>query len=246
MTGTLVNTSGQVGTTAISASIDSGNHRAVAIIGDSNGYTGTATVTFNGVSANTWLAGNGTVNVTVDRIPDQATLSTPQVVLNQTMTVTGGAITVPLTFQASHDAFAVYVTPASTSGQQDVELVGGQSGRCLDVPNGATTNGTPTQLYDCSSGSGQRWTDTASKQLQVYGNKCLDANGKGTTNGTAVIIWDCNGQANQQWNLNTNGTITGVQSGLCLDANGAATANGTKIILWTCNGGANQRWSLRS
>jgi hypothetical protein len=68
----------------------------------------------------------------------------------------------------------------------------------------------------------------------------------GTTNGTAVIIWDCNGQTNQQWNVNSNGTITGVQSGLCVDANGAATANGTKIILWSCNGGANQRWTLRN
>ena len=87
---------------------------------------------------------------------------------------------------------------------------------------------------------------TPSKQLKVYGNKCLDANGQGTTNGTAVIIWDCNGQANQQWNVNANGTITGVQSGLCLDANGAGTANGTKIILWSCNGGANQQWSLRN
>ena len=63
----------------------------------------------------------------------------------------------------------------------------------------------------------------------MYGNKCLDANGQGTTNGTKVIIWDCNGQTNQQWNVNSNGTITGVQSGLCLDANGAATANGTKL-----------------
>ena len=39
-------------------------------------------------------------------------------------------------------------------------------------------------------------------------------------------IWSCNGQTNQQWNLNSNGTITGVQSGLCLDVTGAATANG--------------------
>jgi hypothetical protein len=29
-------------------------------------------------------------------------------------------------------------------------IVGGQSGRCLDVPNSATTNGLQTQLYDCS------------------------------------------------------------------------------------------------
>ncbi len=115
MTGTLVNTSGQVGSTAISASIDSGNRRAVAIIGDSNGFTGGATVTFDGVSSNAWLGGNGSVKVVVDRIPDQAQLSSPQVVLNQTMNVSGGSVTVPLTFQASHDAFAIYLTPTGTT-----------------------------------------------------------------------------------------------------------------------------------
>jgi hypothetical protein len=80
-------------------------------------------------------------------------------------------------------------------------LVGGQSGRCADVPNSSTVNGTQVQLYDCSGGGNQQWTSTSSKQLAVYGNKCLDANAKGTTNGTAVIIWDCNGQTNQQWSL---------------------------------------------
>jgi beta-xylosidase len=79
--------------------------------------------------------------------------------------------------------------------------------------------------------------------LVVYGSKCLDVYGRGTTNGTAVVIWDCNGQSNQKWNVNSDGTITGVQSGLCLDANAAGTANGTKIIIWSCNGGSNQRWS---
>jgi hypothetical protein len=134
----------------------------------------------------------------------------------------------------------------STGGRSNVELVGGQSGRCIDDPNSSTTNGTQMQLFDCNGNANQRWTATASRQLTVFGNKCLDASGQGTTNGTPVIIWDCNGQANQQWNINANGTITGVQSGLCLDANGAATANGTRIIIWACNGGANQQWSLRS
>jgi hypothetical protein len=73
---------------------------------------------------------------------------------------------------------------------------------------------------------------------------CLDANGKGTANGTKVIIWSCNGQPNQQWNVNTNGTITGVQSGLCLDVSGASTANGALVQLWTCNGQSNQKWTL--
>ena len=52
------------------------------------------------------------------------------------------------------------------------------------------------------------------------------------------IIWSCNGGANQQWNVNSNGTITGVQSGLCLDVTGASTANGALVELWTCNGGS--------
>jgi hypothetical protein len=129
---------------------------------------------------------------------------------------------------------------------QGKTVVGGQSGRCVDVPDASTGNGVQVQLWDCFGGAGQRWTSTSSKQLTVYGSKCLDASGQGTASGTSVIIWDCNGQANQQWNVNANGTITGVQSGLCLDATGQGTGNGTKIILWSCNGGANQQWSLRS
>jgi non-reducing end alpha-L-arabinofuranosidase len=122
-------------------------------------------------------------------------------------------------------------------------IVGGQSGRCLDVPGSSSTNGVQTQLNDCTSAANQAWTYTTTRQLTVYGTKCLDASGRGTTNGTAVVIWDCNGQANQQWNVNDNGTVTGVQSGLCLDANAAGTANGTRILLWACNSQANQQWA---
>jgi arabinoxylan arabinofuranohydrolase len=139
-----------------------------------------------------------------------------------------------------------FTAGGSQSGQSNVMIAGTPSGRCLDVPNSSTTNGTQLQLWDCHGGTNQRWTYTASQQLTVYGNKCLDANGRGTSNGTAVIIWDCNGQTNQQWNLNANGTITGVQSGLCLDPAGAATANGTKIQLWSCATGTTDQWSLRS
>jgi poly(3-hydroxybutyrate) depolymerase len=140
-------------------------------------------------------------------------------------------------------------TPTSSSppsSRSNVMIVGQQSGRCVDVPNATTANGTQVQLWDCHGGTHQRWTHTASRQLTVYGNKCLDANGQGTGNGTAVIIWDCNGQPNQQWNINANGTVTGVQSGLCLDASGLGTANGTRIHLWSCHGGTNQQWSLRT
>ena len=138
---------------------------------------------------------------------------------------------------------AGYAVAAGGSGQQ---IVGVQSGRCVDVPNATTTNGTQIQLWDCHAQVNQSWTLTSARQLTVYGTKCLDASGQGTTPGTAVIIWDCHGGANQQWNVNSSGTITGVQSGLCLDATGQGTANGTRIVLWSCNGQGNQQWRLRT
>ncbi|HUR07568.1 MAG TPA: arabinofuranosidase catalytic domain-containing protein [Nonomuraea sp.] len=161
-----------------------------------------------------------------------------------------GVMTSGYPTDATENAVQANITAAgyatSTGGPGGSQIVGGQSGRCLDVPNASTTNGTQLQLWDCHGGTNQRWTSTSGKQLTVYGNKCLDTANQGTANGTQVIIGDCGGQAGQQWNVNSNGTITGVQSGLCLDANGAGTANGTKIIIWSCNGQGNQQWSLRS
>jgi lysophospholipase L1-like esterase len=130
--------------------------------------------------------------------------------------------------------------PPGTAGP--VRAVG--AGRCLDVPNASQTNGVQTAIWDCNGGGNQQWAYTSGKQLRVYGNKCLDASGHGRSNGTAVIIWDCGGGTNQQWNVNANGTVTGVESGLCLDVSGASTANGALVQLWSCNGGNNQQWRL--
>ena len=47
-----------------------------------------------------------------------------------------------------------------------------------------------------------------------------------------------------QSTINSNGTITGIQSGLCLDVTGASTANGALAELWPCNGGSNRQWKL--
>ncbi|MFC8130203.1 endo-1,4-beta-xylanase [Streptomyces sp. NPDC057302] len=128
-------------------------------------------------------------------------------------------------------------TPPSDAG--GIKGVG--SGRCLDVPNSRTTDGTQLQLRDCSGSTNQQWTYTAAGELRVYGNKCLDASGTG--NGTKVQIYSCWGADNQKWRLNSDGSIAGVQSGLCLDAAGGGTANGTLIQLYSCSNGSNQRWT---
>jgi O-glycosyl hydrolase len=143
-----------------------------------------------------------------------------------------------LTFSGS-TITAVAGPPPPISGP----LVGAQSGRCLDVPNQSTVNGTQVALWDCNGGANQSWTQLANGALRVYTNKCLDVIGHATAPGSRVAIWDCNGGANQQWRVNADGTIVGVESGLCLDAAGQGTGNGTLVDIFTCNGGANQRWS---
>ncbi|MFG1871554.1 poly(ethylene terephthalate) hydrolase family protein [Micromonospora arborensis] len=120
------------------------------------------------------------------------------------------------------------------------QIVGTQSGRCIDVPNASHNNGTRVSLYDCNRQSNQSWTYTSNKQLQVYGNMCLDAAGSG--NGAAVQIYSCHSQTNQQWNVNSNGTISGVQSGRCLDV--WSTANGAQVQLYDCHGQTNQQFRL--
>ncbi|MER5457630.1 non-reducing end alpha-L-arabinofuranosidase family hydrolase [Micromonospora sp. NPDC002389] len=123
------------------------------------------------------------------------------------------------------------------------EIVGSQSGRCVDVPNSSRDNGTRVQLYDCNKQTNQAWTyNSSTKQLRVYGDMCLDA--AGTANSAAVQIYACHNQTNQQWNINTNGTISGVQSGRCLDA--WNTTNGAQIQLYDCHGQTNQQFRLVS
>ncbi|NEB09675.1 1,4-beta-xylanase [Streptomyces coelicoflavus] len=129
-------------------------------------------------------------------------------------------------------------TPPAEGGQ----IKGVGSGRCLDVPNASTTDGTQLQLWDCHSATNQQWEYTDAGELRVYGDKCLDA--AGTGNGSKVQIYSCWGGDNQKWRVNSDGSIVGVQSGLCLDAVGNGTANGTLIQLYSCSNGSNQRWTL--
>jgi hypothetical protein len=208
--------------------------------------TGNVAVSLRRLDATTGVVRDNQVRVVVQRIPYNGggAVAGPVTVQDAVLAVSNNAVTVNLPHSTVDDAFTVTVTSPSDqpppTGQQ---IVGGQSSRCVDVPNSTTVNGAQVQLWDCGSAAGQRWTYTSGRQLTVYGGtKCLDASGAGTTNGTQVIIWDCNGQPNQQWNVNSNGTITGQQSALCLDAIAAATANGTRIALWSCNGGSNQQW----
>ncbi len=261
MTGTLVSTSGQVGSTAISAAEDATNKRAVAIIGDSNGYTGGASVTFSGLSSVPWLANNGSVNVTVDRIPDQAPLSAPQVVYSQNVSTSGGSVTVPFTFQAAHDAFAVYVTPASSSGGGFPggyhQFVAANDNLCLDVYGNATSAGAVIDQWSCNGQTNQQFQFVpvsggyGELEAQNSGQDVAVA-GSSTAQGAPDIVQQAvNGASGSLWQpvAQSDGSyeFRNQNSGLCLDVYQGGSTPGQQLDQWPCknSSGTNQDFTLR-
>ncbi|MGH3417484.1 MAG: RICIN domain-containing protein, partial [Actinocrinis sp.] len=259
LTGTLVNTSGQVGSTAISAAEDSTAKRAVAIVGDSNGYTGSATVTFTGLATLPWMIGSGYVNVRVDRIPDQAPLSAPQTVFNQMINSNSGSVTVPFTFQAAHDAFAIYVTPATSSGgggyPSGYHQVVATDGLCLDVYGNTGTSGAAIDQWNCNGQSNQQFqflpVSGGYGQLQAE-NSGQDITATGTTQGVPDIVqqsattgsaalWLPQQQSDGSWQFKNQG------SGLCLDVYRASTSAGQQLDQWPCKNApaSNQTFTAR-
>ncbi|WP_344102865.1 endo-1,4-beta-xylanase [Myceligenerans crystallogenes] len=152
----------------------------------------------------------------------------------------------PLLFDRSGNKKAAYysvldaLNGGSTQPGTTFRLRSESAGRCIDVPNGTTTNGTGLQIYDCYNGVNQQITQNG-QTLRMLG-KCLDVP-TNAVNGTRVTLWDCNGGSNQQWTFNGSSISSVRFPSLCVDVNGAATANGTAVILWSCHSNANQRWS---
>ena len=237
------------------------NSRVIAVDQDSLGKQGTEVSSSGGLDVLAKPLANGDVAVALfNENSSTATISTSASAIGKTgassytltdlwsgaTSTTSGAISASV---PAHGTVMYRVAGGSSGGtggaSGPLHAVG--SGKCLDDPNSSTTGGTQQDIYTCNGGANQNWTHTSSNQLTltVGGTTlCLDANGRGTTAGTKAIVWSCNGQTNQQWNLNSNGTVTGVQSGLCLDVASSGTANGALVQLWTCNGASSQQWTL--
>jgi alpha-galactosidase len=235
------------------------NRAVIAVDQDSLGKQGTEVSSSGGHDVLAKPLANGDVSVALfNETGSATTISTTAAAIGKTGSSsytltnlwTGATSSTTGTISASvpaHGTVLYRVAGGTSGGGSTGEIHAVGAGKCLDVPNSTQTNGTQLDISTCTGGSNQIWTSTSSRQLTVYSGssqKCMDAYNNQTTPGTKVEIWTCNGGANQQWQVNANGTITGVQSGLCLDVTGASTANGALAELWTCNGQSNQQWTL--
>ncbi|WUD04417.1 RICIN domain-containing protein [Streptomyces sp. NBC_00523] len=119
------------------------------------------------------------------------------------------------------------------------------NGKCLDLTDGSTADGTPAQMWTCYPGSqNQSWTLNADGSLTVKG-KCLDLAANGTANGTAVHLWTCYGSvASQKWRLTSAGDLVNTAANKCLDIKDNSNADGARLQIWDCAGTGNQKWSF--
>ncbi|MGW0759237.1 ThuA domain-containing protein [Streptomyces sp. NPDC002814] len=129
-------------------------------------------------------------------------------------------------------------SPGPRSGE-----VRGVNGKCLDVDNAGTADGTKVQIYTCNTSAAQRWTVGDDGTLKALG-KCLDIDNAGTADGTKIQLYTCNNTGAQKWTAQPDGTVRNPQSGKCLDASGDTWNDRTPVHLWTCHTGPNQKWTL--
>jgi type 1 glutamine amidotransferase len=120
----------------------------------------------------------------------------------------------------------------------------GLAGKCLDVSNGGSADGTKVQLWTCNGSGAQNWQVSGQVWRNPQSGKCLDVAGGGTANGTKAQLWTCNGSGAQNWVAQANGTVRNPQSGRCLDVSQNSSADGQQIHIWDCHTGANQQWRL--
>jgi hypothetical protein len=145
------------------------------------------------------------------------------------------------------------ITPDSS--YQIVSAVNGTS--VLDITGGATTAGTPVELYSPNSpvSPNQVWKAVAlpgGYYKFVAGNNSsmvLDVTGGASANGTQIEIWNDLGSSGQKWKVTPAGGGYNTLSPVCapssnLDIYEGNTGNGTKVEIWSANTGNSQKFKF--
>lgn len=122
-------------------------------------------------------------------------------------------------------------------------------GKCLDVENSGTNDGSPVQVYWCNGTSAQQWQvwgdDHGLHLRSVVSQKCLDVSNNDPANGTRIQIWTCNSSPAQTWEYNLRATtsLKNVGTGKCLDLH--TYEPGYDSWLWDCNGTGPQQFDIK-
>ncbi|MBK8971270.1 MAG: RICIN domain-containing protein [Hahellaceae bacterium] len=87
------------------------------------------------------------------------------------------------------------------------EISAEHSGKCLDVTEWSTQNGTGLQQWSCDSGANQRFELESQgngfyRIRSVHSGKCVDVAERSNNNGALIQQWDCHSGSNQNSSSN--------------------------------------------
>ncbi|MFB6618110.1 ricin-type beta-trefoil lectin domain protein [Streptomyces sp. NPDC056367] len=129
------------------------------------------------------------------------------------------------------------LTSATSPGIGAVAVTG-LSGKCLDVENGNTADGTPVQLLSCNESKPQQWRITG-ETVQALG-KCLTAE-----NARAHLRTCDTSNEGQKFTYRTDKTLYNPKTGQCVTVPNDNDAEGNDLHIFTCAAGAAaQQWNF--
>lgn len=124
--------------------------------------------------------------------------------------------------------------------QSDVHgLVRDYFGRCLDVWNFESENGTPIGAHECHGSTNQQW-------IISFNDRTFRSLGKCMTAGAAfsVYLHDCNAETRQQWIHSSNNALINLQTNSCLESVPTSNPDVSTLRMAACNGSQDQSWFL--
>jgi hypothetical protein len=204
------------------AYLDSATRKSIIVVGNKGSVTGTMSVKVTNIPAD--LQGTGPAQVLIENMPDgTAAVSAPTVVSNSSMTVTGNALTVPLSWSKAADGYAVTLM----FGNQDGGVSGRDGGPDAALDAGVTdlsAGGTPGSGGSTSAGgtAGSGASNGAGGTLGFGGSSASggmsSSGGSKGTGGAAGAVGS-----------SATGGISGGTSGLggTTDSSGAKGSGGT-------------------
>ena len=161
---------------------------------------------------------------------------------------------------ANNNPIQAFTCSGSRNGQQwvigsDGTLrIQGNTGFCIGVSGGNTTDGANIILFGCDGAQSQQWRPTSIGELvNEKSGKCMQDPSQGS-GGSQLVIEPCNtSDASEQW-IYTSPTpsATGeiesqTDTSLCLDNFKGTLSAGNPVDIWSCNGHTDtQQWTLES
>ncbi len=152
-------------------------------------------------------------------------------------------------------------TSAVTYGQpianRRVMLINAQTGKCLTIAGGRSTDNNVKALqFDCDGDPSRSWSINATGSdvyqiSNVQTGKCLTiAGGRSIDNNVEALQFNCDGDPSRTWRITASGggvyQISNVQTGKCLTiAGGRSTDNNLTALQFNCDTDPSRTWRIR-